>query len=186
MRRWQGKTAVCIASGPSLTADDCELVRQSGLPTIAVNHSWKLARFADVLYAGDPLWWDKYGAEVDIEAERWTHFPSVAQNHGINSSGRGQSVFNSGYRAIELAISFGAARVILLGYDCSLTNGIHWHGPHEQTTNPSARCCSKWLDQFARLETHGAEVINCSRHTALTCFPRMPLEQALENHQDNQ
>ena len=30
-KRWQGKTVACIASGPSLTAEDCALIEQAGI-----------------------------------------------------------------------------------------------------------------------------------------------------------
>ncbi|MCY1373105.1 hypothetical protein D9M69_603550 [compost metagenome] len=103
----------------------------------------------------------------------------MAQALGIHANGKGQSVLNSGYRAIELAISFGAARVLLLGFDCSVRAGTHWHGAHTKTKNPDARRCAEWLNHFGRLARHGAEVINCSRQTELTCFPRMSLEDAL-------
>ncbi|MCY1368851.1 hypothetical protein D9M69_558550 [compost metagenome] len=177
--RWSGCTVACIASGPSLRAGDCRQIEGAGLPTIAVNSSWKLARFCDVIYAGDACWWAEYGAEIDIPAERWTHNQNAARALGINSSGSGTSVLNSGYRAIELAIGFGAARAILLGFDCSVQAGTHWHGDHQKTKNPDAARCREWQSQFGRLARNGTEIINCSRETALTCFPRMTLEEAL-------
>lgn len=49
--------------------------------------------------------------------------------------------FNSGQRAIQLAAHFGAERIILLGYDCSLENGTHWHGNHpDGLKNPDGDC----------------------------------------------
>ncbi|MCY1357998.1 hypothetical protein D9M68_176560 [compost metagenome] len=177
--RWTGRTVACVASGPSLCAEDCKAVELAGLSTIAVNQSWKLARFCEVIYAGDSCWWEAYGAEVDIPAERWTHNTNAAKALGINSNGAGQSVLNSGYRAIELAISFGAARVLLLGYDCSVRHGTHWHGDHRKTKNPDHRRCAEWLNHFGRLLCNGVEIINCSRETELTCFPRMSLQEAL-------
>ena len=179
MMDWSGKTVAVIASGPSLAPEDCQAVERAGLPTIAVNSSWKLARFCDVIYAGDHVWWEQYGAEVDIHAERWTHNPNAAKALGINANGKGQSVLNSGMRAIELAISFGASKVLLLGYDCSVERGTHWHGDHAMTKNPDAKRCVEWQRHFAQMDLKGADVINCSRETALTCFPRMSLEEAL-------
>lgn len=88
-------------------------------------------------------------------------------------------MLNSGLRAIELAIGFGAARVLLLGYDCSVTSGTHWHGDHKLTKNPDAKRCAEWQRHFAMLDPKQAEIINCSRETALNCFPRMTLEKAL-------
>lgn len=178
-RVWTGLTVSCIASGPSLRAEDCQLIEAAGLPAIAVNSSWKAARFAQVIYAGDPDWWHQYGKEIDIPAERWTHNQNAAQTLGIKSNGKGSSVLNSGYRAIELAIDLGATRVLLLGYDCSVAAGTHWHGDHAKTKNPDPSRCAVWLNQFARLDMRGTQVINCSRETALTCFPRMRLEDAL-------
>ena len=68
---WKGMTVCCIASGPSLTSADCALIEQAALPTIAVNSSWQMARFADVVYAADPAWWDHNQHLIDIDAERW-------------------------------------------------------------------------------------------------------------------
>jgi hypothetical protein len=176
--QWQGQTVFCIASGPSLTAEDCELVQQSGLNAIAVNSSWKRARFASVIYASDPGWWDNYGAEIDTGAECYTSHEQTAHKHNI----RHYLAFagnNSGVRAIELAIAFGAAKILLLGYDCSVSNGTHWHGNHTKTNNPDAQKCRIWMKHFAQLNKKKSVIINCSRDTALQCFPRMTLEDAL-------
>jgi hypothetical protein len=182
--RWHGRTVACIASGPSLHPADCELIRLSGMPTIAVNNSWQMARFASVIYAGDPGWWDAYGAEIDIGAERWNCMENVAKYRGLNwFPARGPH--NSGMRAIELAIEFGAARVILLGYDCSVENGIHWHADHDKIVrgnpikNPDADRCAMWLTQFAMMDRKGADIVNCSRETALKCFRRERLGDLL-------
>lgn len=176
--RFDGKTVCCIASGPSLGASDCEAVGSAGIPAIAVNSSWRLARFASVIYAGDLCWWDAYGAEIDISAERWTCSQRAAHEHGL-SLHRAAGGYNSGLRAIQLAIELGAARVLLLGYDCSINSGTHWHGDHIKTKNPDEKLCLLWQRQFAQLNTLGIEIINCSRETALTCFPRARLEDVL-------
>ena len=57
---WRGRTVVCIASGPSLTAEDCELVRESGCPVIVTNTTFRLCPWADMLYAFDRPWWNHY------------------------------------------------------------------------------------------------------------------------------
>lgn len=178
-----GCTAVCVASGPSLTAEDCALVGQSGLPVIAVNTSWRLARFADVLFAGDAAWWNHYGAEVDIPAQRWTASQQAARRHELNLLPRALGARNSGLRAIDLAVHLGARRVVLLGYDCRVGERTHWHGDHAQTSNPDLVKCRSWVRDFSlqsqQLERDGVEVINCSRDTALWCFSRMDLSACL-------
>ncbi len=165
-----------------MTAEDCASVGRSGLPTVAVNSSWKLARFCDAIYAGDAAWWAEYGAEIDIPAERWSCTRQAAQRFGVNHH-PAYGGYNSGMRAVQFAIWQGASRVLLLGYDCSLAHGSHWHGDHGKTKNPDAGKVSGWHGQFrqiaAEAKTAGVEVINCSRYSALGCFPRLSLEEAL-------
>lgn len=176
--RWEGMTVCCIASGPSLRAEDCLAVQHARLPAIAVNSSWKLARFCDVIYAGDAAWWEFYGAEIDIPAERWSCSRHAERYGAMHHKAKG-GAYNSGMRAIEFAIEAGAVRVLLLGYDCSVSSGTHWHGDHSKTKNPDGSRCNEWARQFSRMHLGGVEVINCSRSTALTCFPRMSLEKAI-------
>ena len=68
LRAYAGRAVVVIASGPSLTEDDCEAVRKSGLPAFVVNTTFRRCPWADVLVAHDSKWWQTYGAEVVITA----------------------------------------------------------------------------------------------------------------------
>lgn len=183
---WAGKAVVIIASGPSLTANDCALIEASGLPTIAVNSSWRLARFADVIYAGDEAWWGAYGHEVDIPAEKWTCSRQAAAKHRINHHNV-VGPYNSAARAAQFAVERGASRVILLGVDCSLKHGIHWHGAHTKTKNPDQQKIKRWHKQFGVVKrmARETEIINCSRYTELTCFPVRDLESVLAEHHDS-
>lgn len=89
---------------------------------------------------------------------------------------------NSGAALIALAARAGASRIILLGYDCQHTGGkAHWHGDHPPELG-NARSVDKWPAAFralARSLPAGVKVINCSRATALDCFPRAVLENVL-------
>lgn len=88
--------------------------------------------------------------------------------------------WNSGLRAIELAELLGATKVILLGYDCQIDYGVHWHEDHKGISNPTDKVCRDWRIQFAALAKRTKiEIINCSRRTALTCFARAELEDVL-------
>lgn len=59
---FDGQTVVCIASGPSLTAETCETVRQARAAgrcaAIVVNSSCRLAPWADVLFFTDSGWYE--------------------------------------------------------------------------------------------------------------------------------
>lgn len=172
------RTFVCIASGPSLNARDCELVSAAGLPTIAVNSSWQLAPWCDHLYAGDLAWWDVNADGIPHGPKRWTCSPQAARKYGLRYH-QAYGEFNSGLRAIELAFMLGAERVLLLGYDCTVSNGTHWHGNHEGTKNPTESLCRKWNQQHRRLAQRD-QVVNCSRETELSAYRLGYLEKELQ------
>lgn len=52
-------TVVCLASGPSLTADDVAYVRGKAT-VVAVNDAIRLAPWADVLVSVDQIWWARH------------------------------------------------------------------------------------------------------------------------------
>ncbi|WP_353613946.1 hypothetical protein [Mangrovibacter phragmitis] len=165
---------ICIASGPSLSRKDCLLSAKSGLPIIAVNSSWQIIPECQYIFAGDYAWWDKHHDNITSHAEKWTTSPRAKILYGVNLfGGHTEGAFNSGQMAIRLASHFGAKRIILLGYDCSLKNGIHWHGKHHGLDNPSREEVSRWHTDFSSLvcELPDVEIINASRYTELTCFP---------------
>jgi len=89
---------------------------------------------------------------------------------------------NSGYQAINLAVHLGAAHLVLLGYDLQPGPGgeHHWHPPHPIHRRSSYQ---NFLRDFPTLVTPldelGITVVNATRRTALDCWPRVPLEDAL-------
>lgn len=179
---WRG-TAVCIASGPSLTEKDCESVRASGFPTIVTNTTFRACPWAQALFGYDAPWWRVHLPEVKaiFPGRLFCPFPTV-RAQGVEWA-RVESFGMSGTGAISFAIAAGARRVIALGYDCQLTDGrAHHYGDHP----PELRNCTSlpsWPAKFARLarfaRKRGAMVLNASRETALTCFDRAPLESCL-------
>lgn len=130
--------------------------------------------------------------------EFWTVSDHAAKVHGLNLIGfergtglskrphmirtGGETGGNSGYQAVSLALLFGASRVILLGYDMQATgNRLHWHRDHSgRLHNPIARKFTGWQRGFAELAAAtSVPIINASRETGLTCFPRVPLSECL-------
>jgi uncharacterized Rossmann fold enzyme len=95
---------------------------------------------------------------------------------------------NSGIQAINLASHLGARRIVLLGYDMQGTCGkTHWHGKHPCEVDDYAPW-HKWLWRYQLVaddaERMGLQVINCSRETALTCFPRKRLYSLLQEERE--
>lgn len=176
-------TFVCIASGPSLNAHDCELVRASDIPTIAVNSSWQLTPWCDHLYAGDLAWWDANISGIPQAPKRWTCTRQASAKYSLNLH-EAYGEYNSGLRAIQLAFQLGAERVLLLGYDCTVQCGTHWHGDHADTKNPTESLCRKWNAQHSRLPER-ERVVNCSRDTALTAYRLGMLEKELQKVVDS-
>lgn len=177
--RWAGRTIICVASGPSLTREDCAIAQGSRHPVIAVNNSWQAVN-CDVLYASDYAWWKRYVPELTSTAERWSNNKKAVVDYGCQHFRLAQGC-NSGLAAIYLAEWFGAARILLLGYDCKPTGGsLHWHGAHVRCNNPNQISFRMWQKQFRQTGRHLREkVVNCSRETALTVFRRSTIQQAL-------
>ncbi len=184
---WRGRTVVCIASGPSLTAEDCEAVKASGHPSVVTNTTFRMAPWADVILGMDLKWWQEYGAEVKAKCPgRRMSTSHAARSYGAESlwqCGWFPSVLNSGQAAISLAMVSGAKKVVLLGYDCQKTGGKwHHHGDHPKHLG-NAGSIKRWPKHFEIMardaQRDGLQIVNATRETALKCFPRVDLEAAL-------
>jgi hypothetical protein len=185
---WKGRTVVCLASGPSLTQEDCDAVRVAGLTTIVTNTTFRRAPWADMLFGFDSRWWREHIAEVrQVFKGRLVSASQIAPNLGVESTfcvPWFRQYANSGACAISMAVAGGASKVVLLGFDCQNgPNGEkHWHGDHPPGLS---NCLSmpRWGQVFKRVaqdvEAQGVPVINATRSTALRCFERQPLEQAI-------
>lgn len=134
----------------------------------------------------DEPWWKIHLAEVraSFAGELCSTFKGL-RKQGVNcllmQNRQFKAFGNSGAGAVSLAGLAGARRVLMLGYDCQRTGGkVHWHGNHPKGLG-NAGSMPKWPQQFAKLKAamEGVEIINCSRATALTCFPRGDLETCL-------
>ncbi len=188
-----GGTVLCIASGPSLTQADVDYCRGRLDATIAINTSYRMAPWADALYGADAHWWGWHKGVPSFQGAKYSVSPDAvkwgvsilrnAGSDGLELSPDGlKTGRNSGFQAINLAVHFGAVRIVLLGYDMQRGPGheSHWHGdhPHHQES-PFSIFIAKFQTLVAPLTALGVEVINCSRRTALKVFPVKPLEEVL-------
>lgn len=187
------KEAFVLASGPSLTPEDVERVRVwrcSSVERMVVvtNTTFRLAPWADFLFSHDPSWLAANGAEVrQMFSGKFYSQSTLAQNHGAECvRGKFKHFLNSGACAISLAIAEGAKVVYLLGVDCQETGGKkHWHEDHpvDKNGNGNASSIGRWPEDFAKVaewaHKQQVDVLNCSRSTALRCFPLMELEAVL-------
>lgn len=199
---WPGSTVACLATGPSLTQADVDAC--SGVVrTIAINDAYRLAPWADVLYSSDRNWYPKHdgvpaftGPKYGIgsspgKANPFSKYPDiqVLQNtgyHGLERHPGGlRNGKNSGYAAINLAVHFGAMRIVLLGYNMGRAHGkSHFFGSHPSGLIDTPEALYVTFRQsfetlLEPLREAGVEVINCTPDSSLSCFPTMDLRAAL-------
>ena len=210
---------VCLASGPSLVAEDVDYVRGKAT-VIAVNDAIRLAPWADVVYSSDQIWWGNHykamrqfsGLKVRVNPSQhrvsqkpapkgvcpgcyrrlplnkdcWCDGITTMRNAGERGLSLDPSAIvtghNSGTSAINVAVHLGALRILLLGYDM---------GPDDRGRrhfyDTSAVCISSPFFKFRQLtetmaeplKAAGISVLNCSRRTALDCFPLSNLREVL-------
>lgn len=204
---WTGATVVIIASGPSLTEEQCAQVgawraaaEDGARRVIVINSSFVRAPFADVLYACDGTWWRASVAGVrNVDAvlaafpphKLWTQDVKAAEEFRLNlirsAGGVGLSRkpglihqgMNSAYQCINFAFLAGVRRIVLLGVDC---HGKHWHPDHPAPLSnrlPHAQWIAKFGPLAKDLQADGVDVVNCSPGTALRAFPLAALDEAL-------
>jgi hypothetical protein len=194
---WQGDTVVLVASGPSAATVPLEQARGRAR-VVTVNSSWRLAPWADILFACDYAWWARTEGWQDFEGLRLTVDARAAREWGlgyvhclkpdprIQLGPKGTVGWggNGGFHVLNLAIQFRAARVLLVGYDMRVDQGLHWHGAHPAgLSNPKARNVEYWrrcVDGAARVAAaEGVEVLNCSPVSALRRFPKADFAEAI-------
>lgn len=154
---FQGRTVAVVAGGRS-ALDFCA---PPGCAIVAVNLSFRLHPNADMLYAGDGGFWMTYRdacrfpglklapSTVDCVCPSVLRCVNVADTpdlvfEPICTVGTGEG--NSGFQAMNLAVQFGARKLILAGFDFC---GDHWHERHPRGLgNPSQGQFVKWRRCF--------------------------------------
>ena len=196
---------VVAAPGPSLTAGIAEYIHGSGLPVLACQDAYRLMPWADYLYACDMRWIDFHKGCPDFEGEKWTThegkpgdsaYKMDAVKYGFNLV-RGTAGFafslnpevifyggNSGFQSLNMAVLLGATKIILVGYDMQRTNGAaHFFGDHPAPMY-NQQNYEQWCDNFQKGRDalpQSIEIINATTETALTCFPRKNLHDAIRD-----
>ena len=188
---WKGMTVVIMASGHGMSKAVADAVEPAFAPCIVINNTYKLAPWADMLYAADHEWWlanpeamSFEGLKVTIRGTphrsiRWLDYTG---NEGFEPDPAFvRTGCNSGYQAVHIAAHAGASRILLCGFNLE---GGHWHPAHpaplKQTPlDEYARWIRKFETLVEPLRARNVQVLNCTPHSALKCFPYVELEEAL-------
>lgn len=196
---WRGRAVAIIASGPSTTKADVEALK-GRLPVLAIKKNIEIAPFADVVYGCDYPWWRSVRGLPDFKGLKLSYDPRDLAEAGVHKieielkqdriltgrTGHIGSGGNSGFQALNLAVQFGAARILLVGFDCQTRSGVHWYGRNgwNMANNPSETQFGRWIAAFKRAADDfgpmGVEVVNASQVSAIRAFPRRSVKDTLE------
>jgi hypothetical protein len=194
---WTGETVVIVASGPSAASAELSLAKGKA-KFIAINKSHELAPWADAIYCCDSNYWRhvhglpeytglKMTGEYRPVMEPWNikavniskHFDRLI----LDKPGHVGSGGNSGFQALNLAVQFGARKIVLVGYDLRVDHGLHWHGPHPKGMNNPGNGLGRWrrsidgaMSDLAKLDI---QVINASMVSMLQNYPKMTFAEAM-------
>jgi len=199
---WKDGAAVIIGGGPSVNQTQIDLVHEAHskgiIHVIAINNAYQIAPWADVLYAADRAWWGWHYEEssknfqgLRITSSKYAKmkYPDVTwiegEAHDQGLSKRRDSIVQGrigGYQTINLAVNFGATRILLLGYDMRTVGGMtHWHGNHPNRQRPIWKHrIEHFKNMLPDLKERGIEVINCTPGSALDAFPMGDIADELE------
>lgn len=193
---FQRDTVAIIAPGPSLRKEDIEaLYRRPDIFTIAIGDAWRWHPHADILYHCDYRWWNYYKYVPEFKGGQRVSFddlwrPDVHKllgtvaREGLSltppSIVTGQS---SGYQALNLAVHFKPKTIIITGMDMKDTNGKHniigQHPIGVKMPCNFKKLISNFDSTLKPLAELGITVYNCTRDSALECFPKKDLKDVL-------
>lgn len=198
---WRGETVAILASGPSLKSENIEALR-GRVKIVAIKQCVDRCMFADAVYGCDDWWWrhrhglpEFPGSKFAFGARACADYPDIRKVtiRDVNCDrllfdevGSVAAGGNSGFQALNLVLQFGAARVLLIGFDMHDRGGVHWYGRNNwlRANNPDESNFTRWKNAFdnaaAQIERDArAQVVNCSPVSDLTCFPKRSAHVAL-------
>ncbi len=184
-----------------MSPEVAELIRYTLWRTIAINSTFRLALWADMLYAADGRWWNhpqnkdvsKFlgmkvsmytghdDPDLDVALIQRSETQGFDDRPGFVCTGN-----NSGYQAIHIAAHAGCSRIVLCGFDMrSVKNRNHWHDNHPHPLRDHGEGIYRgWIENFKTLAPilakKGIKVLNATPKSALTCFESVDLKKLID------
>src|SRR5215467_2175986 len=138
---WAGECVAIVGAGPSVTKDDVDKLRDR-IHVIAINTSYKLCPWADILYSCDVDWWKlnkealKFsGLKITQNDEAMKLFPElkkitirrrnqqeIVHDFLMDTTGEIGGGGNGGFQMMNLSAQFGATAMLLVGFDFGMSN----------------------------------------------------------------
>lgn len=168
-------TWAVLASGESMTQEVADAVR-GVFPVVAVSNCHELAPWSDVLVSSDRQWWTHNPKAMEFAGEKFIGL-CIEAPKGIEKFSGAMSGSNSALLAVQVAVSKGATRVLLLGVDLGGSHFFGAHPPPLKNTTPER--FEMFKKQFAGYHPKGVEILNCSQDSALKAYPFADLQDFL-------
>jgi hypothetical protein len=197
---WRGKAAAIVACGPSVKNANVELLKGK-FKVLAIKEALsRLVPFADVVYGCEEPWWNHVkglpdykglklaweGSKINFEdVHRFALFSKTHDEIMVDAPGVIGAGGHSGFQALNIAVQFGASRILLVGYDLHLNKHVHFYGRNtwSRANNPNDTVFPRWIDGMERaavkLSAMGVEVINASPVSKVQSFRKASIEEAI-------
>ena len=190
---WTGQACAIVASGPSTKQVNVGAL-EGRIHTVAIKENHEVCPWADVVYGCDRAFWRNNGGLPDFKGLKIAYQSDLVRAIRIDTAqhrlltaepGLIGSGKNSGFQALNLAVQFGAVRILLIGFDMSAEHGVHWFGRSQGAgrVQPGEWNFRDWRKAFetaaGQMQSLGVQILNASPLTSLTCFPKVTVEDAL-------
>lgn len=188
---WKDCTVAVLASGSGMNNEVTKTVQMAGIPAIAINNTFRLAPWADMLYAADKEWWlhdenkeaFKFnGLKVSASDVSQVNILKVTGKFGYDPDPSSiRTGGNSAYQATHIAMQAGAKKILLCGVNMT---GPNWHKRHAQglrdTDEVHYKLYRDWFESLVLPAFYlGVDIVNVTPHSALKCFRASTLKDEL-------
>lgn len=197
---WRKEAVAIVACGPS--AQNAGVAALQGrIKVLAIKEAFvRLVPFADVVYGCEAPWWKHVKGLPDFKGLRLAWSGAHIDHHGIerfalrskqldkilvDEPGIIGAGGHSGFQALNIAVQFGAKRILLIGFDLQDGGRLHFYGRNTwpKANNPDATVWKRWvkgMDGAAdTLRTLGVEVVNASSVSAVSAFRKADVSETL-------
>lgn len=164
-----------------------------------MKEAYRLLPWAEVLYSCDAAHWIRNDGFPDFAGERWSSHSAkkddksnIAEKYNLHlvegRHGKGFSLDpnhinyggNSGFQAVNLAILFGARKIVLVGFDMRAVEGKrYFFGNDPRGRGPGYNTFKSRFDVAAKMLPSDISIVNATPNSALTSFPMVSLDAAL-------
>lgn len=194
---WDGATVYILGGGYSLLEEKLELIHNKRV--IGVNTSFMLGDWVDVCWFGDARWYEWNIVDLsEFGGLKACCCGALMDKPEVKVLKRGKSMGidprpnfvswnrSSGGSAINLAVHFGAKRIVLLGFDMKPSDNQgenNWHNLHKVKAHYNS--FPRFLEAFPHIgkdaEDLSIEIINSTMCSLIPedIFSKIPLEEVV-------